>query len=369
MSLSTTDAPVTADRHASPSRRSGVRGAEAFATGVAALICMLAELPQRLVDAAGVRAWPLALVVVTAAVSGARTVLQAPFTVAPALRRRPRGPSVRQWARQELTVFGVSTAAAALVTLPLYALLRATPSWWLIAWVAFAVLTVGWQAAMPAIVGAQAGSLAPAPEPLAERVRALAARAGVGPVDVAVAGKAGRRGCNAYVLGVGSSRRVVLESAVAGWPPHLVDQVLAHELGHWRLGHTARRLPLTLAAQFGTLAAAAAALSSRPLLDWAGISSAGDPASYPLLLLVGAVVALPARMLLAWRDRSQERAADRFAVALLDRPDDFAAMLERAADESGVPRRLPWWKRLTASHPPVDERAAAARPDLLPTGA
>lgn len=369
MSLSTTDAPVTADRHTPPSRRSSVNGAEAFGTGLAALICLLAELPQRLLDALGVRWWPLALVVVAAAVSGARTVLQAPFTVATALRSRPRRASVRKWVRQELTVLLVSTAAGALVTLPLYALLRATPSWWLLAWVGSAVLTVGWHAAMPAIVAAQAGSLVPAADPLAERVRSLAARAGVGPVDVAVVGKAGRRGCNAYVVGVGPSRRIVLESAVAEWPPDLVDQVLAHELGHWRLGHTARRLPLTIAAQFVTLAAAAAVLSSATLLDWAGTASVGDPASYPLLLLVGAVVALPARMLLAWRDRSQERAADRFALALLDRPDDFAAMLDRAADESGVPRRLPWWKRLTASHPPVDERAAAARADLLPTGA
>ncbi|HEX2117931.1 MAG TPA: M48 family metalloprotease, partial [Acidimicrobiales bacterium] len=186
----------------------------------------------------------------------------------------------------------------------------------------------------------------------------------------AVAGKPGSRRCNAYVVGLGPTRQVVLAQAVAAWPAELVDQVVAHELGHVRLRHTARRLPLTLLAQLGTLAAAAAVLSFQPLLDWAGVASPGDPRSYPLLLVVGVLVALPARCLLAWRDRAQERAADRFALTLLERPDHFAAMLDRVAEESGTPRRLPWWRRLTASHPPVDERAASTLSlDFSPTGA
>ena len=42
---------------------------------------------------------------------------------------------------------------------------------------------------------------------------------------------------------------MVLEHDLAAWPADLVDQVVAHELGHWRLGHGARRLPLTLLAE------------------------------------------------------------------------------------------------------------------------
>ncbi len=95
------------------------------------------------------------------------------------------------------------------------------------------------------------------------------------------------------------------------------------------------------------------------LLHWAGIAETGDPRSFPLLLLVTPLLVLPARCLLARYDRDQERAADDFALALLDSPDHFAAMLERAADEGGAPRHLPWWRRLTASHPPIDERASA----------
>ena len=370
LASTTTELPVRTDAQTPLPERASMGGAETFATGFAALVCLLTQLPQHVLDASGVRAWGPAVVVVAAVVSGARTLIRAPFTLTRALSSKsPRKSAVKGWAGTEVTTFGVSTAVATLVILPVYALLRATPAWWFVAWLFFAFLTVGWQLVQPSILRAQAGPLAPAADPLADRVRALAARAGVEAADVVVAGKSAKRRCNAYVVGLGATRRIVLEQAVVDWPPELLDQVVAHELGHWRLGHTARRLPLTLLAQLFTLAVAAAALSYGPLLDIAGVSSAADPASYPLLLLVGAVVALPARHLLAGRDRAQERAADRFALTLLDRPDDFAAMLRRAADESGVPRCLPWWKRLTASHPPVDERTAAARPDLIPTGA
>jgi STE24 endopeptidase len=169
--------------------------------------------------------------------------------------------------------------------------------------------------------------------------------------------KAGR--CNAYVVGLGPTRRIVLDGSLATWPAELIDQVVAHEIGHWRLGHLSRRLPLAVAAQVGTLALAAWAFSIAPLLRWAGVAAVGDPRSLPLLLLLTPVLVLPARLLLSGHDRRQERAADHFALDLLHAPDDFAAMLDRAADEGGAPRRLSWRRRLTASHPSIEERAHA----------
>ena len=340
--------------------------AASIVTSGALVGCVVAQLPHRLLDAAGVRAWGLALLVVVGLVSGARGLARAPFTLHRALHGEPdRTSALRRWVTGEVKVLLASFVVGAAVTVPLYALLRATPSWWLPAGLLFAAVTVVWHAATPLVLRAQAGPLLPAPETLAGRLHALAVRAGVDVGrGVAVAAKPGTGRCNAYVVGLGPTRRIVLEQAVSTWPPELVDQVVAHELGHWRLGHGARRLPLTLLAQLATLAVAAAVLSYRPLLDWAGITGVGDPRSYPLLLVVGAVVAVPARCLLAWRDRSQERAADRFALTLLDRPADLAAMLRRAGEESGAPTHLPWWRRLTASHPALDERVAACRAGL-----
>ncbi len=358
------NSPVPTDPHHQVNTQSpGLRsagGAESLATGCALVVCVVAQLPHQILRAAGIRPWGLALFVVVAVVSGVRAAVRTPFTLPHALREGPdRATAIRRWVSAELTIVVATIAVGTMATVPLYALLRATPAWWLPAWLLFAGVTVGWQLFVPVAIRAQAGPLTPAAPELAQRLHPLALRAGVDIGDgVVVAGKPGRRRCNAYVLGMGPTRRVVLEQAVAAWPPELVDQVVAHELGHWRLGHTARRLPLTLLSQLATLVAAAAVLSYEPVLHGAGLTVAGDPRSYPLLLVVGAIVVLPARCLLAWRDRAQERAADRFALTLLDRPDDFTAMLQRAADESGAPRTLPWWRRPTASHPPVDERVA-----------
>ena len=336
----------------------GVGPAESLATGLSLVVCLVAQLPHRMLDATGIRSWGLALIVVVSVVAGARALARVPFTLPRSRRTRP-GSSLRAWAGVELKTLATSVAAGAVVSVPLYALLRATPTWWLPAWLLFAALTIAWQLATPAVMKARAGAGTMTRPGLAENVKSVAAEAGVDVGDVLVTGKAGSQAGNAYVVGLGRTRRVVLDHNLAAWPPELVAQVVAHELGHWRLGHTGRRLPLTLLAELAALAAAAGALSFTPLLDLAGITGVGDPRSYPLLLAVGALVAFPVRALLAWRDRAQERAADRFALEVLRRPDHFVAMLQRAADESGAPRTLPWWRRLTASHPPIDERAAA----------
>jgi Zn-dependent protease with chaperone function len=358
---------------AAPGSRS--HGAESVATGSALLLCILARLPQHATDAAGVRSWGATLVVAVMIVSGARALARAPFTLARSLRTTPdRAAALKQWAGTEATTVVVMVVAGTLVTFPLYALLRSTPAWWLPAWLVVAAVTVVWQAAMPLAIRTQAGPLTDPPVALAERMKALAIAVGVDvPGGVAVATKPGKHRCNAYVVGFGPARQVVLEEGVAAWPPELVDQAVAHELGHLRLHHGAARLPLTLLAQLATLAATAAVLSHQTLLHRAGIIDIGDPHSYPLLLVAGGLVALPARCVLAWRDRAQERAADRFAIVELHKPDDFVAMLQRVAEETGTPRDLVWWRRLTASHPPVDERTAAASAplslDFRPTGA
>jgi Zn-dependent protease with chaperone function len=338
----------------------GTSAAESVVTCCAVLLCVVARVPHRLMDAAGIRGWALALVVVVAVVNGARAVARAPFSFSRFQHGRSEGrTALREWVGNEVKILAVTVVVGVALTLPLYALLRATSAWWLLAWLMFAGLTIAGQVAMPLTLRAQTGPLSPAAGHLAERVRVLGARAGVDVGGGVFVGAKEGRPCNAYVAGLGPTRRIVLERSLAEWPPELIDQVVAHEIGHWRLRHAGTRLPLALAAQFVTLALAAWVLSADAVLGWGGVADAGDPRSYPLLLVLTPLLVLPSRALLAWRDRFQERAADRFALTLLDAPDHFAAMLERAAEEGGASRNLPWWRRLTASHPPIDDRARA----------
>lgn len=322
------------------------------------LVCVLARFPDRLLHVTGLRSWAPALVGVIVLVSGARALAQAPFT----FTRRPA--SVARWAACQAATLGGAIVVGAIVTIPLYALIRASSLWWLWAWAMFAAVTVAAQAALPLVIRAQTGPSTPASPSLVERVRAVGVLAGVDVGrGVRVAGErtSGARRYNAYVVGFGRTRQVILEAGVASWPPELIDQVVAHELGHWHMGHTRRRLPITILAQLATFALAAQVLSLRSVLKLGGVAGAGDPRSYPLLLALTAALALPARLLLARYDRAQERAADRFALEVLSSPDDFVSMLDRAAVDGGAARHLPWWRRSVAGHPPIEERILACR--------
>ena len=264
--------------------------AESLAIGCALVVCVMARLPQRILDAAGIQGWGLALVVVVAVVTGARALARAPFTLL--LPPPPdRAAAFRRGPASEIKTAVVAIFAGTVVSLPLYALLRATPAWWLIAWLMFAAVTVVWQLATPLVMRAQAGPLVARPAGTHRSgCRPSPSSAGVDlGGGVVVAGKPGSRRCNAYVVGLGPTRRSVLEQAVAAWPPELVDQVVAHELGHWRLGHAARRLPLTILCRAGH----PGRRRRRSVVRTAARLGRGRrrrrPRSYPLLLVVGAV--------------------------------------------------------------------------------
>ncbi|MGH9125493.1 MAG: M48 family metalloprotease [Acidimicrobiales bacterium] len=360
---------VTPTEPASAAQREDGIGAT-IAASAAVVACTLTHLPDHLLSLTGVQGWVPGLVVVMALVNGARGVARAPFTYA------RREMSKARWAAQTVSTLVAAVGIGVVLTIPLYALLRASSWWWLWAWALFAAVTVAGQFLMPLIMGRRLGPLEPAPAELALLVQTIESQVSVASAESrgstrrgnsAGAGvyvatdsprPASRRSsqCNAYVLGLGRTRRVVLEPGMAAWPPTLIAQAVAHELGHWRLHHTARRLPLAVAVQLATFALAAAVLSFHPLLSWAGIASAGDPRSYPLLLALTAAFVFPARLILAAYDRGQERAADRFALHVLGDPDAYAAMLDLLGRNGDAFRELPWWRQLTATHPAIDQR-------------
>jgi STE24 endopeptidase len=336
--------------------------AEALATAAVLVVCVASRVPDGALDLLHGGGWATSLLIVVTLVNGARALARAPFTLTRALAgtdRPTRAGTARAWAAAEVRVLAATVAGAVVLSLPLYAALRATDAWWLVAWGVFASITVVVQAAFPLVLPAVVGRVRPADPSLTARVGAIASCAGVDAGGgVLVAATPGRRG-NAYVVGMGRRKRVVLDGPLAAWPAPLLDQVMAHEMGHVRLAHGPRRLPVTVVVQLLSFASAGWLLAQPAVLRWAGVTGAGDVRSYPLLLLLTPLFVLPARCVLAWRDRAQEREADRFALDLLRTPDHFAAMLDRVASESGADRRLPWWRRFTASHPPIAERMAA----------
>ena len=191
---------------------------------------------------------------------------------------------------------------------------------------------------------------------------------------LAVAGQAGVEGArvfevdksvdtekvNAYVTGIGKTKRIVLwDTLLARLTPAETRFVVGHELGHYVLGHVWVNIfvswGLTLLGLY-----AAHRTSGWLLARFAGrfgFSQLSDPASLPLLMLLLSLfsfVISPAALAFS---RHHEQQADRFGLDLTRDSDAAAtAMVALQRQNLANPRPGLLYKIFRASHPPIGER-------------
>jgi len=261
--------------------------------------------------------------------------------------------SLGAWLGDVAKGLAVNVVLAAAIWTVAVALARALPGAWALpagAALALAVLLLSFVA--PVLLEPLFNRFEPlADEELAADLRAISERAGVPVRDVLVA-DASRRTTkvNAYVSGIGRTRRVVVfDTLLEAADPGAVRVVVAHELGHRRERHVVK---LTALAMAGAAVAVA--------LVW-GVLGTGvaDPRTLPdalLLLTALELVALPGG---AWLSRRFERAADRASLELTGEPDSFARAhlgLARRNLSELEPARLAYL--FVFSHPTPPERLA-----------
>jgi STE24 endopeptidase len=247
-------------------------------------------------------------------------------------------------------VLGAGAWAAAV------ALARALPDWWALpagAALALAVLLLSFVA--PVVLEPLFNRFRPLDdEALAARLHLLSKRAGV-PVREVLVADASRRTTkvNAYVSGIGRTRRVVVfDTLLEAADPVEVEVVVAHELGHRRSGHAVKLTALAMAGAAGAIAVLWAVLGTR----------VADPRTLPEALLLLLALELAALAPGAWLSRRFERAADRCSLDLTEEPAAFArAHLELARRNLSdlEPPRLVYL--LLFSHPTAPERLALGR--------
>jgi STE24 endopeptidase len=152
---------------------------------------------------------------------------------------------------------------------------------------------------------------------LADELRALAERAQLRIEEVLVADASRRsRKANAYVSGLGRTRRLVLyDTLVTQASRPELGVVLAHELGHRRAGH------LLKGAVLGMLGVAGFVVVLWVLLRWPDLrgaigvfGGAADPRVVPFVLLLSAALQILTGPLAAALSRRWEREADRFSL-------------------------------------------------------
>lgn len=319
----------------------------------------------RLVDPSGLVWWartPLYAALVVALLAAVGTPLAWWFGLVRERRWHFSTQRFSGWLADRAKGIGIQALLTAAALLGLVALARALPGWWVLpAAVAAALLTLLLSFVAPVVLEPLFNRFVPLEDDVLDKaLRVLAQRSGMPVREVLVQDASRRtRKANAYVSGLGKTRRlVVADTLLEQAPASEVCVVVAHELGHRRYRHVL----------FATLLVMAAAATTT-VIGWALLgATVGNPHRLPVVLLIGTafgVISLPVRSKLS---RRWERAADRFALDLTGDAGAYRATIRRLAESNlSDLDPPPLVYLLLFSHPTPAERIAAGS-ERLPDG-
>ncbi|MFO0888877.1 MAG: M48 family metallopeptidase [Isosphaeraceae bacterium] len=189
----------------------------------------------------------------------------------------------------------------------------------------------------------------------------LAGRAGIEGSRVFEVNKSiDTKAVNAYVTGVGGTKRIVLwDTLIARLDERELLVVMAHEMGHYVLGHVVRSILLSSIVTLASLYLVHR-LGHRLIARFSarlGFRSLADVASVPLLILLMQVTSLVLEPVAYAYSRYQEHEADRFALDLT-RTNHSAAMafVKLQQENLSNPRPGPVYRLFRATHPSIAER-------------
>jgi STE24 endopeptidase len=274
--------------------------------------------------------------------------------------------TARGWFLDHAKGFAVAAVLMAVAVLAFVALARALPAVWpAVAAPGAALLVLALGLVAPVVLEPLFNRFTPLDHPaLAGELRSLGERAGVPVRDVLVADASRRtRRENAYVSGLGATRRVVLfDNLLEENEPRQILLVVAHELGHRRARHVERGTLLAMAGAATAVLVLWGLVSWPALLEAIGAFGPGDPRVAPFLLLVVSAFELIGLPLGAALSRRWEREADRCSLELTRDPEAFESAHRRLARANLADLAPPpAVYALLFSHPTPPERIAAAR--------
>jgi Zn-dependent protease with chaperone function len=268
-----------------------------------------------------------------------------------------------RWAANYVKALGVEMLVASLVLpIPYLLLTRSPRRWWFYTWLLSVPFFCFVMLVKPIWYDPLFHAFGPMRDKALEHdILSLARRAGIEAHCVYEVNMShDTNTINAYVTGLGQTHRVVLWDTLLKRLDH--DQVLfvmAHEMGHFALGHVVRTLLLlSLANLVGFwIVHRASGLIVRRFPSRFGFDCVSDVASVPLfLLLFGALGLAGAPVAMAY-SRAQEHEADQFALELTRFNHAGATAFVRMMDEN-LSNPSPGWFYMTwrATHPSLSER-------------
>jgi Zn-dependent protease with chaperone function len=247
---------------------------------------------------------------------------------------------------------------AALALLGIYLFRR----WWVALWLGSIPVIIAGVLITPLIVDPLFNDFVPLKDPVLRRdLLDMAQRAGIEGSRVYQVNKSKQTTTmNAYVTGVGVSKRIVMWDTLLAKLDH--DEIMAtmgHEMGHYVLHHLWKGIA------FGVLISLVTFAIAQPVYERGlkrfGLIDRADPAALPILLLVATVMAFVLAPVTSGYSRRIEHEADRFGLELTGLNEATASSFVKFAEDAKVdpdpPRFIEWWRY---SHPATNKRIAFA---------
>ena len=266
----------------------------------------------------------------------------------------------KQWWTDLLKSIPVGIVIGSAIMLPIWWLIRTTELWWFWGGLVMALLAIVFTTLFPVLISPLFNKYTPLEEgPLRDAIfeTARKVKADISDVLVEDSSKRDSRG-NAYVAGMGKTRRVVIYDTMLGESHDKLMSVVAHELGHWKLRHLVVQIPMVAVVGFLSFFVLKLVMESEAVQDFAGVEFIGDPAYVPVFNLAFGLISTLTGLISAWLSRVLERQADLFSMEALGNGkslSDAFGMMSRKYLMDVTPT---WWDRLKHSHPPFAERMA-----------
>lgn len=271
--------------------------------------------------------------------------------------------TLRLWFVDLLKTLGVGGALLSMMTTGALVLVKASPDgWWIWVWGFFTLITLLLMYLSPLLIEPLFFSFQPLQKvELAERVKAVMGEAGL-KIDRIQQVDASRRSkhSNAYFTGIGRVKRIVLfDTLLEQMDDDEIIGVLAHEAGHWKLGHVWKRLMIMAMVSLIVCWLAWRILDWGGLANWFGYDQLGFVGQLVLLGFLASLVSFPLTPLSSALSRHHEWQADRFALELTGDPLPLARALAKLSKENlGNLHPHPLYAWYYHSHPPVVARVA-----------
>lgn len=259
---------------------------------------------------------------------------------------------------------GFAFVSSAIAALAFIGVARRFPRRWPVAvGSAIGLLTIALVFLFPLVYEPAFNRFTPVDAATRARIISLADKEGVDVSDVLVADASRRTAAkNAYVSGLGASRRVVLyDTLLRGIPAGEVDAVVAHELAHVKHNDVLKGTLLGVAGGFLGVGAIWLFARNARFMAWAGASGPGDPRILPFVALFIAVATLVTAPIVNAQSRRMEAAADRTALETtgdVDTAIKLEVTLARTNLADLTPNSFVRWAFHT--HPTTLERIQAA---------